>query len=181
MDPRYRVSNEYFEWLASLVCDDQSSELTSYGKLLMLLHDIEFTYTMLMDENRASDGIDLRYRFMLYHRYPDYTLEFLDGPCSVLEMMVALAVRFEEEYMDDPCKGNRTGQWFWEMVVNLGLGDMTDNRFDPRKVKRHIYRFLERDYEPNGKGGLFTVRNCNEDLRTVEIWYQMCWYSNDIT
>ena len=91
-------------------------------------------------------------------------------------MMVALAIRCEENIMDDPSYGNRTGQWFWGMIVNLGLGFMTDSRFDEKFVDDVIFRFLNREYEPDGKGGLFTVRNCKYDLRTVEIWYQMCWY-----
>ena len=39
--------------------------------------------------------------------------------CSVLEMMVALAICCEETYMDNPNIGNRTGQWFWNMVKNI--------------------------------------------------------------
>ena len=44
-----------------------------------------------------------------------------------------------------------------------------------------IKRFLDRDYEPNGKGGLFTIKNCRQDLRKVEIWYQLCWYLDSFT
>lgn len=48
---------------------------------------------------------------------------YLDNrPCSVLEMIIALAIRLEEHIMDDPDIGNRTGQWFWDMIVSLGLG-----------------------------------------------------------
>ena len=83
--------------------------------------------------------------------------------------------------MDDPEIGDRTGQWFWGMIVNLGLGSMTDNRYDEDFVTETIERFLDRDYEPDGKGGLFTVRNCDRDLRYVEIWYQLCWYLDNIT
>ena len=99
-----------------------------------------------------------------------------DSPCSVLEMMTALAVRCEEHIMTDPDVGNRTGQWFWQMITNLGLGDMTDSKFDRKYVDLVIQRFLDRTYEPDGKGGLFTIEHCPYDLRTVEIWYQLCWY-----
>ena len=91
-------------------------------------------------------------------------------------MMLALAIRCEETIMDDPKVGNRTKQWFWGMVTNLGLGSMTDDRFDRRFVDDVVERFLDRRYEPDGTGGLFTVRNCRYDLRKVEIWYQVCWY-----
>lgn len=83
--------------------------------------------------------------------------------------------------MDDPRKGDRTQQWFWGMVNSLGLGSMRDDIFDRGFVDYTINRFLNRDYEPNGKGGLFTIRNCDRDLRTVEIWYQLNWYLDTIS
>jgi hypothetical protein len=131
-----------------------------------------------MDANRYEDGIDLRYRFG-YSENIDGTLiaDYLDDrPCSVLEMLIALAIRLEEHIMNDPAIGDRTGQWFWNMVANLGLGGMDDAKFDRGYVENIIQRFLNRDYERNGKGGLFTVEHCKEDLRNVEIWYQACWY-----
>jgi hypothetical protein len=96
-------------------------------------------------------------------------------------MMTALAVRCEETIMDDALFGNRTGQWFWGMIHNLGLSPMTDSNFDKEYVDEVITRFLNREYEPNGKGGLFTVRHCNRDMRTVEIWCQLSWYLDSIT
>lgn len=141
----------------------------------MQLHATEFVYSIAMDENRAFDGIGLRRRFALSQDCEDMT-DYLDGPCSVLEMMIALSVRCEENIMDDPQIGDRTGQWFWGMIVNLGLGSMTDGKYDKRYVEDVLERFLNRDYDPDGRGGLFTVRNTRRDLRDVEIWYQMCWY-----
>ena len=82
--------------------------------------------------------------------------------------------------MDDPRVGDRTGQWFWGMITNLGLGSITDDRFDEQYVDSVIIRFMERNYEPNGKGGLFTIRNCDCDLRRVDIWKQLCWYLDSI-
>lgn len=170
-----RINDEYFEWMCGLICGNRYAEAVSYRKLLAYLHSIEFTYSIPRDKNRAEDGLDLRYRFT-YETNIKHAEDYIHGPCSVLEMMVALAIRCEENIMDDPSYGNRTGQWFWGMIVNLGLGFMTDSRFDEKFVDDVIFRFLNREYEPNGKGGLFTVRNCKYDLRTVEIWYQMCWY-----
>ena len=175
------IINEYFEWLFDLVCGERYSKQISYRKLLMRLHSIDFRYLLPMDQNRAENGIALRYRFALTQDYDvDFVLETLEGPCSVFEMMVALAICCEETIMDDPCIGDRTGQWFWGMIVNLGLGSMRDDRFDKRRVDNAIERFLDREYEPDGRGGLFTIRNCDEDLRDVEIFHQLCWYLNSI-
>ena len=95
-------------------------------------------------------------------------------------MMIALAIRCENDIMDNPNMGDRTSQWFWGMITNLGLGSMTDRNFDIRYVDEIIERFLDRKYEPDGKGGLFRIRHFNRDLRKVEIWYQLCWYLDSI-
>lgn len=180
---RTEVKNEYFNWLSGLVCGKRYSQQVSYSKLLMSLHNTDFRYLIQKDQNRAEDGIDLRYRFALLYDHevsPDVILRHLGGPCSVLEMMVALAIRCEENIMDDGAVGDRTGQWFWGMVVNLGLGSMTDNRFDRQYVHEVVDRFLDRNYEPDGTGGLFSINNCVRDMRDVEIWYQLCWYLDSI-
>lgn len=96
-------------------------------------------------------------------------------------MMIALAIRCEEHIMDDPDIGNRTGQWFWNMIVNLGLGSMNDSKFDRDYVEDIVQKFLDRKYSRNGDGGLFTVNRSRYDLRSVEIWYQMCWYLDENT
>lgn len=175
-----RINNEYFEWLCDLIDSKRFSRHVSYRKLLAHLHNIEFTWLIPLDDNRADDGIKLRRRYALACH--DHTLSnYILGPCSVLEMMVALAVRCEEWIMDDAQMGNRTGQWFWGMVHNLGLSPMTDSEFNRDFVDDVIARFLNREYEPDGKGGLFTVKHCNHDLRTVEIWCQLSWYLGSIT
>ena len=177
---RNNINDEYFEWMCGLVCNKPASKYISYRVLMSYLHNKVFRYSIPRDSNREADGIDLRYRFAYFHGYEEVPQCLEDRPCSVLEMMVALAVRCEEGIMDDPDVGDRTGQWFWEMIKNLGLGSMTDARFDEEYVESVIERFLNREYEPDGRGGLFRIRNCTEDLRNVEIWYQMCWYLDTI-
>lgn len=181
---RRKISDEYFEWLYHLMCDGRFGKGISYRRLLIRLHDTRFRYSIRRDQNRAEDGIDLRRRFALIRDYEDSyerIMDCLDGPCSILEMMVALAIRCEETIMDDPIYGDRTGQWFWGMINSLGLGGMIDTRFEDEYVDDVIERFLKRDYEPDGTGGLFTIRRCEYDLRTVEIWCQLCWYLDTIT
>jgi len=173
-----RVNNEYFEWMFDLVSNNRSSSDISYRKLLMQLHNTEFVYSIEKDKNRASDGVNLRRRFSLSEGPPD-SANYIHGPCSVLEMMIALSLRCEENIMDDPSVGNRTREWFWNMVVNLGLGSMVDSNYNKQRVTNALERFLNREYEPDGKGGLFTVKNINRDLRSVEIWIQMCWYLDE--
>lgn len=168
----------YFDWMCGLVLD--GTENIHYRKLFEHLHRTEFIYILPMDANRKSDGEDLRYRFA-YETQRSYAEigNLLDiRPASVLEVMVALAIRCEEAIMDDPKYGNRTSQWFWEMIVTLGLGKMDEQRYDETYVDMVLARFMSREYAPDGEGGLFHIEG--KDLRGVEIWTQMNWYIDRI-
>lgn len=175
--------NEFFDWLYSLVFDKKYFKETSYRKLLWRLFDTEFIYILDMDANRADDGVNLRYRFAYENHYLDEAMitEYLDdGPCSVLEMMTALALRIEEETMSNAAAGNRTGKWFWDMIVSLGLESMDDIDYDEMYTDDVIEQFLYREYDSNGNGSLFTIDKPCDDLRTIEIWYQMLWYLDEV-
>lgn len=176
-----KIEQAYFEWMCGLV-RGKPNIVRRYKKLMEYLYHIDFRYKLFMDDNRAGDGIDLRYRFGYEKQYDDREIAlYLDNrPCSVLEMMVALALRCEEHIMDDPRMGNRTAKWFWGMIESLGLYGMTDSNFDSTYVDDILTCFLERKYESDGAGGLFTISGCPHDLRFVEIWYQMNWYLNSI-
>ena len=180
---REELESKYFEWLYTLVCGDEYYGRLSYQKLLTLLHNIEFTYILDLDENRAQDGIEFRYRFGYEKGFSnDLIKRYLDTrPCSVLEMMVALAFRVEEQIMDEYQYGDRTGQWFWNMIVSLGLGTMNDREFNEAFTYHVISKFLDRNYARNGKGGLFTIIDCKYDLRNIDIWTQFMWYLDDIS
>lgn len=173
-----RLENEYFEWMYNLVCGIKK---VSYRKLLYFLHTIPFYYLIEMDDNRACDGVNLRYRFgnqMGYH-IAEIAATLDNRECSVLEMMVALANRIEESIMDNPEYGDRTGEWFFAMLGSLGISNQNDDIFDEDYVKKTITILLERLYEANGRGGLFTVKEPRRDMRSVEIWMQAMWYLHE--
>jgi hypothetical protein len=175
------IEDKYFNWLCCLACRDDQIRIRSYRQLLCLLHDREFVWHIHNDENRAEEGICLRYRFAHDKGYDQNGIfMYIPGPCSVLEMMTALAIRCEENIMDNPQIGDRTIQWFWGMVRSLGLMEMHDGWFDPICINQAIDRFLNRDYAPTGEGGLFTIKRCASDLRDIEIWYQLCWYLDNL-
>ena len=177
------LHERYFQWMCGLVMGDQQySRNLSYEKLMRHLDARAFIWIIPMDEYRARHGVDLRYDFGYENHYPDRTIEHLLDirECSILEMMVALARTCEERIMEDDTVGNRTGQWFWNMIVSLGLGSMSDSRYNEREVDRILDIFLNRTYDANGRGGLFTIEDCPYDLRAVDIWYQMMWYLNTI-
>lgn len=169
-----RNDSAYFKWLCRKVYDEYSN--VSYERLLKYLYNKEFTWIMPMDENRALDGLDLRSEYL--EMYPNH--EISDRSCSILEMMIALSIRCEEHIMSDNDYGDRTGEWFWNMILSLGLNSMTDERFDVGYVDETLFIFTTRSYSKNGSGGLFTVNNPNIDMRGMDIWYQLNWYLEEV-
>lgn len=176
---RVNIEDKYFRWLVDNIEWDY---IARYYKLLAHLHSTPFRYTIAMDGNRAADGQNLRYRFGRESGYSDAVIAmYLDNrECSVLEMMVALANRIFDQFIDDFDTENSVAAWFWRMIDSLGLFNCIDISYDERYVNAVLERFLDRDYEPNGKGGLFTIHDTPNDLRDIEIWYQMSAYIDTI-
>lgn len=171
------VYTGYFYWLIDLVGMNRKE----YYELLYFLYHRNYEWFIPLDENRAQDGFDLRLKFA-ESQGMDYRLVLNELPadCTVLEMMCALAKRCEDQIMTNIDYGDRTSVWFMDMIKSLGVDIYTDSNFDEEKVDYCICRFLNRDYEPDGKGGLFTVKNPPRDMRNVEIWCQLNWYLSSI-
>ncbi len=178
---RKRIENEYFDWMYQLAFSESPGKHFSYRRLLTYLHRKKFTYSIPMDGNRADDGINLRYRFGYEKKHTDAVVATLldNDECSVLEMMVALALRCDEQIMYDSEVGERVGYWFWDMLISLHLDSMYDSKFDLDYTDKAIDILLDRKYRRNGEGGLFTVHQSGRDMRATEIWYQMCFYLNE--
>lgn len=173
------ITDLYFTWLTKKISDRQHP-VKQYSKLLRELFSIDYIYSVELDGNRYEDGITLRYHFGEEKNIPGAVISScLDTfPCSVLEMMTALAERCENEVIYDPEQGSRMGMLFREMIGNLGLADQTDDLFNRAYVHERTDIFLGRRYKRNGEGGLFVIPGCSHDMRTAEVWYQAMWYLN---
>ena len=101
----------YFDWLVYQISPDYHMR-ERYSELLFALYSTEFFWALPRDINRAKDGLDLRKQ---YEREVGSEIDIF-GPCTCLEMMIALAIRCENELMYDPDFGDRTDQWFWMMI-----------------------------------------------------------------
>lgn len=173
------IEYEYLEWLVGMSVD-LCSEYGSYKSLFEYLYSREFYSDVGNDCNRAEDGLELRLRFAEQSEYTYHDIYlYLTSSCRILEMMVALACRCEEHIMGDPEIGDRTGVWLMTMLDSLGIIELTDENWDESAAKNAIDIFLAHKYKRNGDGGLFRLESQKEDLRTVEIWYQMCWYLDE--
>lgn len=175
------LKSHYYNWLLSLIFGDQVNEIKeNYSYLFETLFLYDYNVTMEMDKNRADDGLYLRTRFSSENNIPiDYINCDLIGPCSILELMVALSYRIEDTIMYDSDKGFRPYIWFYAMLQSLCLDEVTNINWNPNLVKYRIDIFNNREYDANGKGGLFTIEDHSIDLRYLEIWAQMNLYLNE--
>lgn len=171
------IKDRYTKWMYNIVCENVCGKNITYYKLFSLLNNLYFETDFLKDDNRAQDGIDMRYHFLYERGLNDPNWE-LSGPCTIWEMILALSIRMEKTITYDYQYGDRTKQWFWSMLGSLGIGYMTDMLFDASIVKEVINKLLKHEYESNGNGGLFFIPNTKFDLRKVEIWDQMMLYLN---
>lgn len=170
------VSNSYYYWLMDIIDLDSYEKRTNlkYWFLMKTLYYKDFYWTIELDSNRGKDGQALRNEFKNEVYFENY--DAIDGPCSVLEMLIALAGRFDGNGSFDYGDETDTSKHFWEMIENLGLDLYDDNWFYDDSVDDILDRWLDRDYEFDGRGGLFPLKNPPKDQRNVEIWYQMQSY-----
>jgi hypothetical protein len=166
---------EYFLYLTDKVFERRRN----HNLLLSYLFDTPFrwSYKIPTDANRARDGQLLRDRYA--NDTGDYILyEDKKEPCSVLEMLVALCMRVEEEITGEP--GNEHPErWFWEIMKNLGLYSMTDGNFDEGRIITILDIWMKRKFRADGFGGAFPVKGCTKDQRLISIWDQMNLYLNE--
>ena len=164
------MNDAYFRWLIGLIGDEYIER--NYQKLLNKLYSTDYIWELDYDKNRAADGLFLRRLFTQETGIfvPD------DGHCKMLEMMIALARKAENDIMYDPDYGDRTGYWFWTMIQNLGLDVYDDYYYFEAEVDRILDIFVHHRYEINGSGGAFPVRTKTRDLRKTDLWWQMNAY-----
>ena len=171
MDEPVELLELYFNWLCSKVIDTtQTSPGLTYWNLFKALYTTEFAWLLSGDDNRAADGKQLRREFILEADIPDYPQWRQAVPCSVFEMMIAFSRR--ADFMTD----RPYPEWFWEMVDNLGLRGFNDANFDPYFVDDILNTMVWRQYNSEGVGSMFPVKDFEDDWQTIDIWAQFCKY-----
>lgn len=168
--------DEYLQWIKGIIKDPRGWMLPVHVKLIDKLYTTEFLVQDENDRPRENDGYDLRWRFIWDKYYPMHydvvVPNIREGKCSILEMMVALSLRMDENF-EIP-----VSDIFWIMVKNMGLLGETDNVYDDENVVEILDKFNNRMYEPNGHGSLFYIRDTDEDMRNISIWDQLCRWVN---
>jgi hypothetical protein len=172
------LDDVYLTWLYSHVGSVQNTNpANNHWELLKVLYTTAFSGYVPNDDNRVSDGKELRIEFLQTTDYPLYDPygSWFDLDCSMLEMILALSRRAA---FDDEASGSPV-EWFWRMINNLELDGYTDDIFEisiQEEVEEVLDRLNRRAYSRDGSGGLFPLQNAKEDQRTVELWTQMQTY-----
>lgn len=158
--------SDYYMWLLDRV--GGRGAYKNYQKLLFLLFSTTYEYVFDMDSNRAAAGMNLRSIFALEAGL--YLEDTHEGPCTVLEMIEALADTLAFDANESTMK------WFWELLDNLGIASQDDDHFDENYISSVLSRWMKHEYEPDGTGSLFPLLHPFADCRNMETWDQMNAY-----
>jgi hypothetical protein len=166
------VDERYLSWLCGLIADGgrgKDSQIRNSEAMIRSLFDETFHHFVPNDDNRASEGMGLRDRYLDETGF-EIVRHFYLRPCSVLEMLIALSERMAFQIFN-PMKERDPDVpgCFWEIAENL---DLKPNQSNARITDR----LMRRAYNEDGLGGMFPLENNKEDQRAVEIWYQMMAY-----
>lgn len=168
------LDERYLTWLhRQLEPDTQRNPARSHWLLCSQLFKTEFVWFIPNDDNRLYDGLDIRTEFVDAEEGGRVPGTWYSEPCSMLEMLVALARRMAFETDEAP------DYWFWTIMENLGLRQYVDDVYDDgvsMKVDEILSTVIEREYLADGTGGLFPLHHPGTDQRQVELWYQMSQY-----
>ena len=200
----------YLEWLVSKtgkVSEESAVEIGKngkngkdapqrrpYGELCKVLFGVDFrcseeTAAGKEDMIRAADAMELR------RRYAEETGDFLGksereidriwksvhGKCSVLELILQLAIQIDRMVNEDEPEA-MVPDLFWILIRNLGA----DSLENEDEIRAKLDVFMDRKYGSDGVGGGLlplgkSVKKGSKDQREVGIWYQMnAWLSEHL-
>lgn len=175
------IKTAYMNWLLSLIGG------RSYFHLCKELHKTIFRWHVSNDDNRIDDARGLKERFVwtIYQAPANRVImQWIEGPCSVFEVLVALSERMADQLDELTGSGGHPEKCFVEFLVNLRLGGFTDGQspngfsaIQELRIGDICQRLVERTYDADGRGGLFPLKKWpRKDRRDVELWYQMMDY-----
>lgn len=180
------LQDAYFRWLCGIIgYKNIDYPSCRYCLLLTYLYNIDFYILEDVqgnEQNRIIDAMDLKVEFCETHPEIDPDQMFRNRP-SVLEVLVALARRIDDDIMYDPRVGLNASKWFWEIIQNLHMEGFTDDNYNYNwstdDIDILMERCMDRMYDKNGNGSLFPLKNPTFDPRNVEIWTQMQAWLNE--
>ena len=159
----------------------------NHRKLCMELFKNRFFITRSVpkrDIDRWKNGLELRKTYDFCYDN-DFDSEMRPIPCTMLEMIIGISKRMSEQLMDEDGE-DKTAQYFWEIMENLGLTYMDDDNFGwdtglaQKKIAKTCEILCKRQYNSDGTGGgMFPMPGVlGINQKKMEIWYQMQEYIN---
>lgn len=154
---------------------NQNDEFSTF---LAFLFDVEFRPMHHMDSIRVEKISDMRDEYRYERGAWASSSEEFPPFATVLELLVSLS-RSMEDVMSNHLYGDRTPNWFWMMIDNLGLTNMDNEHFDQEYVVKVLERWLKREFESDGIGSPFPLKHPPCDMTGVDIWRAFGWYMNE--
>lgn len=181
--------DQYLKWLLNLAGLERSDGILLFSFLL----DMTYYWQNDYDQARAGDGRYLRYYYVdkdgiqeaidnFGHPYADIVDEFVRSwPVSVIEVLLAMAIRLDKEYEYCASEGDRASLWFWIMCENLGLDLylVSNADFNINDAKMKVIKWMDGDYDKNGKGSPMALPDgleCDKDYREMSFWEQVTYW-----
>lgn len=124
------------------------------------------------DANRVIQALNMRKELGYHPR------KFEKDLANCFEIFIILAQNMDD-ILHDLKHGNRTEEWFWLMMKNMGLIFHDNDDFVESDVDTILDMFVHRKYYKNGDGGPFPLKRPLDNMRRVELWYQVNWYVNE--
>ncbi len=175
-----RLDEGYFRFLIRILGWEKRSSPGGFFELANILYTTPFSWVIDRDSNRAQDAFDLRQEFVSEY-VPNADSHWVGLDVSVLEVLTALAQRCSFQTEGALSEDRTTGDWLTLMLDNLGLLrlldiyaiDSEDWEFEVRDI---LHRWMFREYQRNGVGGIFPLEHSRTDQRRAELWDQASSY-----
>lgn len=155
------IEDNYFTYLC-----DQVNEEDEYraGWLNM----IPYEYHFVLDKNRAAAGLTLRARYS--EDFGVILEDVQDGPASVLEVLVGIALEFARnaDISEDTA--------YHEMLRNIGIGK---DHATKDEIESKIYRWMSGECDIYGHGSPFPLEHYNGNVMNLDLWTAMTLYINE--
>lgn len=136
------IRNNYLIHITDKFIDD---ETCIYKSLIKKLLNIEYRHNII-NKDRYDDVIEYRKNYLIDNNISnEYILN--KYRVSVLEVLIVLSIRIEDEIMCSEKYGDRSCQWFWAMLQYTGLVAFYDDDYNDEKVEDIVYNWMD-DQKP---------------------------------
>lgn len=165
---RQVIKNAYFRFLIDKIGIDQS-----YDDICLKLLNTPFIPIVDMDENRCGDCLSLRDEFSIMNPDSEEIKTILGDEYgaygAMLELVIILSQKMQYELIDSPYDAPLS-KWFIEILLNAGIGSVTDDY----EIDVILQTVILRQYDWDGVGGFFPLHQLDcGDQRYEELLIQM--------